>query len=1049
AEPRLDGAYWTRNLRAPVRFDLALERLAADGHTLFLELSPHPLLTPSIEETLRHSDQAGAALATLRRDEDDTLALYEAAGALFTRGLPVQWQALYPGGRFLSVPTYPWQRARFWFAAAAPQPARLEAPAPPARDSWLGRRLGSPLREVQFEARLSQTTPAILGDHRLHDTVVVPGAWYAAAGLAAAQQVLGPGPHQLERVFFPQALALTPGLERLVHTLVTPDDQGGAAWRLLSCDPADVALDGTWRLHADGRLQPADAPAVPSLNLAALRQHCPNVLTSEAFYDQMWLRGYHFGPAFRTLGALWRGDGAVLCQVNVDPGDQQRARLQLLDACLQLPAALARADDHESLYLPVGFDQLRFTPPSGGLVWGYAALRPGAERGEAAVFDIYLLEETGQVLAAVLGLQSKRVQPELSAIAAPRPAEPDLYAVAWRPAARPAEPRPAGHWLILADQGGVGLALAAELRAQGQRCQVVLPGAALELLEPEARSVDLARPDEVAQQLQAALAEGGPWRGVVHCWSLDVGPHASLDLIQTRTCDSVVAVVRALAPLAETPAPPRLWLVTRGAQALSPGEVAIGQAPLWGLGRTLRYEHPELRCTLLDLAADHLDIADLGRELRSDSLADQVALRSGERHTAHLALLPAATPPSPPRFDGAYLITGGLGALGLTVADWLVTHGVLCLALLGRSAPSAAAASAVAALRARGAQVLILSADVSDPEQLAAALDQLRRTLPPLRGVIHAAGLLDDGLLLQLTPERMRRVLAPKVAGAWHLHTLTQADPLNHFILFSSASGLLGAPGQANYAAANAFLDALAHQRRAQGRPALSLNWGPWAEVGLAAAQANRGQRLAARGVAGLSTEAALRALSRALAAERPQVGALSFDLRQWQRFYPQAAGLSFLSELTPPPADHPPGLDVRGRLLALPPGRQRRLLLETLLIERLCQILRLDVSQFDRRKPLGDFGFDSLMALELRNVLEAGLGVPLSATLLWRYPSLPALTEHLAEKMGLALEPPPPSAPEAPPDGLERVADSIADLSEAAMEALLTEQIERVTRSR
>jgi acyl carrier protein len=219
--------------------------------------------------------------------------------------------------------------------------------------------------------------------------------------------------------------------------------------------------------------------------------------------------------------------------------------------------------------------------------------------------------------------------------------------------------------------------------------------------------------------------------------------------------------------------------------------------------------------------------------------------------------------------------------------------------------------------------------------------------------------------------------------------------------------------------------------------------------VGQAAAQAIRGQRLATRGVASLAAEASLRALGRALAQDRPQVGVLSFDLRQWHRYYPQAAGLSFLSELAPARADQPSEPAVRGRLLALPPGRQRRLLLETLLVERMCQILRLDVSRFDRRKPLGDFGFDSLMALELRNVLEASLGVQLSATLIWRYPSLGGLTDHLAEKIGIALEAPKTPEPTAPHDGLERVADSIADLSDEAMEALLAQQIDRVTGNR
>jgi myxalamid-type polyketide synthase MxaE and MxaD len=786
------------------------------------------------------------------------------------------------------------------------------------------------------------------------------------------------------------------------------------------------------------------------MNLSALREHCRSELASEAFYERMWMRGYHFGPTFRSIGSIWRGDGEVLCQVSAANGDPQQSRVQLIDCCLQLPAAIFHANDLETIYLPVGFDQLRFTEPIGGPIWGYAALRPGADRGEGAVFDIFLLEETGQVIAALTGLQSKRANREIQAIASGSHVEPDTYEVCWRPAPRQGEQQPAGDqagaWLILADQRGTGAALAGLLHARGERCIMVLPGALSELDEEGVRWVDPTRPDEVARLLHDEIVANSPLRGVVHCWSLDVEPHASLNTIQTLVCDSVLSALQAL-DKADTAQAPRLWLVTRGVHAVAPDDLAaaVGQAPLWGFGRTIAYEHPELRCTLIDLDSKDMDVQDLCNELCSDSQDDQVGLRNGERYAAHLALATAFTAAPNIRFDVTYLITGGLGGLGLKVADWLVAQGTRHLALLGRSAPTEAAAQTVETLRARGAQVLLLQADVSDTDQLAAALDQVRQELPPLGGVVHAAGVLDDGLMLQLTPERLRRVLAPKVAGAWNLHALTRTDPIDSFILFSSASGLLGAPGQANYAAANAFLDALAHYRRADGLPALSINWGPWAEVGLAAAQSNRGQRLATRGVASMSTEAGLRALGRALGQDRPQVGILSFDLRQWQRYYPQAAGLSFLSELAPFKVDQAPEQDIRVQLLALPPGRQRRLLLEELLVERMCQVLRLDANQLDRRKPLGDFGFDSLMALELRNVLEASLGVQLSATLIWRYPSIGALTDHMAEKLGIALDAPKTPEPEHR-DDLERVAIQIADLSDAEMETLLLQQIDRMT---
>jgi acyl carrier protein len=350
-----------------------------------------------------------------------------------------------------------------------------------------------------------------------------------------------------------------------------------------------------------------------------------------------------------------------------------------------------------------------------------------------------------------------------------------------------------------------------------------------------------------------------------------------------------------------------------------------------------------------------------------------------------------------------------------------VTQGATHLALLGRSAPSTAAAQAVEQLRARGAQVLILQADVSDVDQLAAALNQLRQAAPPLVGAIHAAGILDDGLLLHLTPERLQRVLAPKVAGAWNLHTLTQTDPLECFVLFSSAAGLLGSPGQANYAAANAFLDALAHYRRAHGRPAMSIDWGPWSEVGLAAAQANRGQRLATRGVPSLTPAQGLALLGLLLDAPPPQVAVMPFNVRQWRQFYPKVAS-SPLFALLPEAANEPaaPGASpVRAALRQAAPADRRRLL-EAHLIDQMAQVLRIERGQIDPQRPLSAIGFESLLALEYRNRLEASLGLTLPATLVWGHPTIASLAPHLAERMGLSFDGQPVSAPVVEPTPVE-----------------------------
>ncbi|MFE7487922.1 SDR family NAD(P)-dependent oxidoreductase [Kitasatospora sp. NPDC057541] len=351
------------------------------------------------------------------------------------------------------------------------------------------------------------------------------------------------------------------------------------------------------------------------------------------------------------------------------------------------------------------------------------------------------------------------------------------------------------------------------------------------------------------------------------------------------------------------------------------------------------------------------------------------------------------------RGDGSYLITGGLGALGLALAEFMAERGAGRLALVGRSAPREDAVARIEALRARGVLVETFAADVADPE----AVRRVREQLPPLRGVVHAAGLLDDATVLNLTPEQLHRVLAPKVDGAVNLDAVTEDDPLDFFLLFSSAAALFGNAGQAAYAAGNAFMDALAVERRRRGQPALSVQWGPFSDVGLAAAEDNRGARLAERGMAGFSTEEAWRALEGFLAGDEPVVAYVPIDLRQYLEAYPDAVTLeswSALREL----ARHGGGGSSAGaaflaELRAAPEERWPELL-ETKVQELAGRVLRLDAGAIDRDTPFKSLGLDSLMGLELRNRLEAAFGLRLSPTLLWTYGTPRALSAVLAERL-------------------------------------------------
>ena len=410
------------------------------------------------------------------------------------------------------------------------------------------------------------------------------------------------------------------------------------------------------------------------------------------------------------------------------------------------------------------------------------------------------------------------------------------------------------------------------------------------------------------------------------------------------------------------------------------------------------------------------------------------------RHAGRIVLRHATAPPWRPSRQGTYLITGGLSGLGLAVAEWLAAQGVGRLVLIGRRGVPAEAAPVVAALRASGIPVWTEALDVTDESGLRALLTRLRAEGPPLRGVWHSAGVLDDATLLQQHDGRLAQVFAPKVIGARLLDRLTRVDALDCFVLFSSAAGVLGSAGQVNHAAANATLDALAHDRAARALPALSIDWGAWGEVG-SAADRGIGGRLAAQGLGAISPASGLAAMARLIERRTVQAVVLAIDWAVYRAQVLKTRPGVLLSELSGPSAAPPRAAPsttpspVLVNLAGVPAARQRSVL-GALIRERALRALGLDAQRVvDPRTPLGELGLDSLLAVELRNTLGNALGRTLPATLLFDHPTLDALTDYLCAQL---LTPPPSTAGAtntAEGSTAARIIDSIEELSDAEVE--------------
>jgi NAD(P)-dependent dehydrogenase (short-subunit alcohol dehydrogenase family) len=601
----------------------------------------------------------------------------------------------------------------------------------------------------------------------------------------------------------------------------------------------------------------------------------------------------------------------------------------------------------------------------------------------------------------------------------------------------------AGRWILCADRRGVATRLAALLEAKGEACEL------FPLPEPRLAS----DPAAVRALVRDALGRDGlRVLGVVYLWALDAPePEQGASRAAEEACAGLLHVTQALVADAGDE-PPRLWLVTAGAQPVGGAreEVALTAAAVWGLGRVIAAEHPELRFAAVDLPAvdPGREVEALARLLRSEHPGEQLGLRGGVEHTPRLVTI---TPPAGGgrlMAEATYLITGGAGALGLATARWMVEAGARHLVLVGRSPPGADAEHAVARLRAAGARVVFHQVDVASAAGLASVFADLDAHLPPLRGVVHAAGALDDALVPEVCADRLGRVLAPKIDGAFHLDRLTAHRPLDFFVVYSSIASWLGLAGEASYAAANASLEALAQRRRARGLPALSIGWGSFTGTGLAATPGGRrvAAFLARRGVGGFSVDAGMATLGALLAAG---AAAPARVLVMPVAAAPAEGGPSrwdaLLGRARPAPEDR--GIRLREALAAAHPASRRRALLAAHLVGEVASVLGLPVEGVDAEAPMRALGMDSLMAIELRDRLEASLGIPVATTLVWQRPTVSEMAAYLAERLDPERDEPaaPPArepAPAGAPDDLDALLAEVEQLSdEAAREKLAADR--------
>ena len=957
--PAFDAEYWAHHLRRPVRFARAVAAAAADGHDGFLEISPHAIALAAIEETARDAGLPGPLLVgSLRRDEDDTTTFHANRALLALAGA-----APLPDASIADVPPTPWQHVRHWLAPAP-------VPAGSAGHPLLGTHAEVPDgRTHVWHADVGLKALPWLADHRVHEVPVLPGAAYAEIALAAAVEVLGAPARDLDvtGVVFEGLLALD---DRVALATVAEDDRSGG----VRVEIHSKSAGGRWTRHATASV----VPAAPGAARAPTGDHG---LAAVPLYDRVAESGLHYGPAFRGVRSALAGHGlAVASLAGTEEERSAHLPVTLFDSCLQVLAAAAleplgpRAG---RTYLPVGIGSIRVHDDPRRGVRCEAAVTPSDDREDELVGSVWLYDDADRLLVAATDVRVRAVDGS----AVPAPLSGLAYETHWERLALPPSTAGGHDWLVLTD-----------------------------------------RPDDPFVERFTALAEaagdrvrvGGDADRSAHGVVLLPGP-GEPGMVEAAERE-VVTAARVAADLAAAPKPPRLWIATREASVVRAGEPGSpGQAALRALVRVLAFEHPRLRASLVDLPGSE-DAEVLLAELLADQADDEVAWRGRDRHVARLRPTAIAPPTTGAVVQpGSYLITGGLGGLGLVVAHWLAGLGATRIVLNGRRAATPDSEPELAKMRATGTEVVVVTGDIAEPGVAERAVEAAAAGGRRLRGIVHAAGALVDVPVERVDAAAVRAAFGPKARGAWRLHEATAGLDLDWWVNFSSAAAMLGSPGQAPYAAANAWLDAFTAWRRSRGLAATTVDFGAWGQVGLARDTDNPLLRP-------ISPAEGIQALEAILLADRPDTGVIRVDRQAAVGLFPDTARRPFFSAVlaTPDAVEQDwPGPDA---VRAAPDAA-------ALVRRRLRAVVGRVMGYADDRLsttvPLVDLGLDSLMAMRARNAVEHDLGVPLPIPLLLRGATLEDVARHVTAELGVADDVPSPRPVEdgfvAPRDPTER----------------------------
>jgi len=1024
--------YWADNVCHTVRFADAIDKMIKDEHTIFIEVSPHPVLSMALRECLSEAGigKDSAIVASTFRDSPDTDDMIHNMADVYCQGANVDWDSFYKDARnFVELPPYPWHREHYEIEDKTEEYEEYAL----IRNTGVGRhpllayyiQLAEEDRVNIWETRLNLANFDFLQHYKIHNQHLFPVAAYMEMLEAAIEEIYGEGDYASHEIFFRQSLHIEEKSSIVIQLKVTQQDNGDSSFRFYQANQKANTERRTWELLAEGSIQSAEQlPEFDKkVNLVNLISGFEENISKDEFYDYLAKFGYEYGKKYRCIENVWKIPNGIVGQIvptKAIRNDQSKYKLHpmLIDACFKVLWELLPENNNDFEYTISELAELHLAdfPEYRSPLWVEAYLEESPVlKGNFTVYDT-----DGEVIAKAkdIVLTRKRTRNYLSDW---------LYHATWHPLERLSKPKDLPYdetlTVVFADGRGICDALIEKLRLLNLNYVVVSSGYNFRVHKNKRngkwhRDYQI-NPSQFSdfEELVWYISEDYkvPNFHFVYAWALDGMMPAAFALdgnfIETKQEVLSIGLVHLQQVCHTLSSKPAVTVLTSGVCKVQEVDTRLNiiQAPVWGMGRVIANEFPDQYFRTIDLSfmpsMEDLDVL-LQEYLFKFSDEIQIAIRGNKQYTSYLERNEVSAKSLPEvklRDNGIYLVTGFQG-LGITFTEWMFKKGARHFVLLSRSGKmSQQAKQKIKYLEQQGAKFSIETADVSNIDELE-EITQRAEKMMPIRGVIHAAGVVKNELLMEVNKRHFNKMTEAKIKGTWNLHTLTKNRTLDLFVMFSSISVLSGSRGLSYYVAGNYFLDAFAWYRHLEGLPATSINWGLVQDVGMGADNQDMSKYAQAEGVIPFDMNEGMEVFEEVVKRNIVQTGIFQINEEQFVSFYDSPANQIYLQKLYHKSAQTgnlEEGLNTfRNILSTAVSSQEQQKLLEDFLKEQIAEVVNMNFSDITSNAEFTQLGIDSLMALELRNRISEGTGIRVSVTTFWSHPTLRQYAKFLWEQM-------------------------------------------------